>query len=63
MVVKEDTSREVVERVGEYEIRIVRTTGSPDSGRRQQERGEALAAWLLSRWRQQHQPKRQKGRN
>ncbi|HOI54185.1 MAG TPA: hypothetical protein PLP01_02945 [Phycisphaerae bacterium] len=60
MVVKEDTSREAVERVGGYEIRIVRAKDGRESRRRVEERGEALAAWLLSRWREEH---RQEGRN
>jgi len=60
MPVAEDTSRGAVERVAGYEIRIVRAKDLGDSRRRVEERGEALAAWLLSRWREEH---RQEGRN
>ena len=60
MPVAEDTSQEVVERVAGYEIRIVRAKDGRDSRRRVEERGEALAAWLLSRWREEH---RQEARN
>jgi hypothetical protein len=60
MVVKEETSREIVAHVGGYEIRIVRAKDGRDFRRRVEERGEALAAWLLSRWREEH---RQEGRN
>ena len=60
MPVAEETSQEVVERVGGYEIRIIRAKDGRDSRRRLEERGEALAAWLLSRWREEH---RKEGRN
>ncbi|HOG29399.1 MAG TPA: hypothetical protein PLT35_08970 [Vicinamibacterales bacterium] len=60
MPVAKDTSQEVVEQVAGYEIRIVRAKDGRDSRQRVEERGEAMAAWLLSRWREQH---RQEGRN
>ena len=54
MPVKEDTSQEVVEHVGGYELRIVPAEETAESRRRWEQRGEALAAWLLRRWREQH---------
>jgi hypothetical protein len=60
MPVTEDTVPEVVECVGECELRIVRADESPESRRQWERRSEALAAWLLSRWREEH---RQEGRN
>lgn len=60
MPVAEETSQEVVERVGGYEIRIIRAKDGRDSRRRLEERGEALVAWLLSRWREE---RRQEARN
>jgi hypothetical protein len=46
--------------VGDFELRIVLADESPESRRRWEQRSEALAAWLLSRWREQHGPE---GRN
>jgi hypothetical protein len=46
---------EVVEHVSGYEMRIVPAKYSPAPCRGAEERGEALAAWLLSRWREQQQ--------
>ena len=60
MPVTEDAVPQVVECVGGYELRIVPADESPESRRRWEQRSEALAAWLLSRWRQQHGPE---GRN
>ncbi len=48
------------DRVGDFELRIVPADESPESRRRWEQRSEALAAWLLSRWREQHGPE---GRN
>jgi len=48
------------DRVGDFELRIVLADESPESRRRWEQRSEALAAWLLSRWREQHGPE---GRN
>jgi len=46
--------KEVVERVGGYEFRIVCGEDTPESRQRWEQRGEAIAAWLLARWREQH---------
>lgn len=42
------------DRVGGFELRIVCGADSPESRRRWEQRSEALAAWLLARWREQH---------
>lgn len=60
MPVTEDTVPKVVECVGEYDLRIVLADESPESRQRWEQRSEALAAWLLSRWREEHG---QEGRN
>ncbi len=60
MPVTEDMVPEVVECVGEYELRVVRADESPESRQRWEQRSDALAAWLLSRWREQQ---RQEGQN
>ena len=51
-IVKHD---ELIEHVSGYTMRIVPAQVSPTSCLGPQERGEALAAWLLSRWREQQQ--------
>jgi len=63
MVAMDDTfCEEAVERVSGYEIRIVCAEDSPESRRSTEERGEALAAWLLNRWREQRR-QQQENRN
>ncbi len=52
MAVKEDEA--VVQRIGDYEFRVVRGEETPESRERWQRRSEAIAAWLLARWREQH---------
>lgn len=48
------------DRVGGFALRIVPAEESPESRQRWEQRSEALAAWLLSRWREQYGPE---GRN
>lgn len=60
MPVTEDAVPKVVECVGGYELRIACADESPESCQRWEQRSEALAAWLLSRWREPHG---QEGRN
>ena len=48
------------DRVGDFELRIILADESPESRRRWEQRSEALAAWLLSRWREE---RGQEGRN
>jgi hypothetical protein len=45
---------EVVGRVGQFEFRIVCGEETPESREQWERRGEAIAAWLLARWREQH---------
>ena len=44
----------VTERVGDYEFTIVCGEDTPESRERWEHRSEAIAAWLLARWREQH---------
>ena len=51
MMVKDD--KKMVERVGGYELRIVRAEETAESRRRWEQRGVALAAWLLAEWKRE----------
>jgi hypothetical protein len=49
------TAADATDRVGKFAMRVVPAERTPESEERWARRSEALAAWLLARWRQQQQ--------
>jgi hypothetical protein len=52
--VEDDVAVETSERIGRFDFSVREGADSPDFAQRYAGRADALAAWLLARWREQN---------
>jgi hypothetical protein len=54
VLLEDEMAAEKVERIGKMDFTVQYGADSPEFRQRHEDRADALASWLLARWREQH---------